>query len=213
MYWRPICLLVLSACLLKAVIIDRIAVKVDNSIVKDSDIRRDIRVTDFLNSQTVNMTESARKAAADRLIDQIFIRREIQIGDYPAATPRQANQELDHLVSERFKTETALENSLKHYDITPADLRSHFQWQLTVLSFIDARFKPAVLVTDAEVDKYYSAHQVALRREYPGKNSANELRPQITNILASGRVDKLFFAWLDEQRKDAKFTYFEAGLR
>lgn len=213
MYGRLACLVLLSSCLLNAVIIDRIAVVVGNSIVKDSDIRRDIRVTDFLNSQAVSMAESARKAAANRLIDQIFIRREIQIGDYPVATSTQANQELDHLVSDRFKNETALENSLKRYEITPADLRSHFRWQLTVLSFIDARFKPAVLVSDAEVEKYYAAHKVALLRQYPGKTSANELRPQITNILASERVDKLFFAWLDEQRKDAKFTYFEADLR
>ena len=213
MYWRPMCLLLLSSCLLKAVIIDRIAIAVGNSIVKDSDIRRDIRVTDFLNSQAVSLEESVRRAAANRLIDQIFIRREIEIGDYPMATPRQANEELDHLVNERFKTEIALENSLKHYELTPADLRSHFQWQLTVLSFIDARFKPAVLVSDADVAKYYSAHKGALQRQYPGKNSANELRPQITNLLAAERVDKLFFAWLDEQRKQAKFTYFEADLR
>ncbi len=210
---RPLAIIaLLLPSLLPAVIIDRIAVVVGSSIVKDSDISRDIRVTDFLNSQPLDLSEKARKASASRLIDQIFIRKEIQIGDYPVATPQQADQELDRLVSSRFKNEAALQDRLRRYGITAPDLRSHFVWQLTVLNFIDARFRPAVLVSDAEVESYYRDHAAALRREHPGKDSLDDLRGEITNLLSAGRVNKLFFAWLDEQRKNTKLKYFEAGL-
>src|SRR2546421_3945481 len=47
---------------------------------------------------------------------------------------------------------------------------------LTVLRFIDVRFKPAVLVTDDEIEKYYRDHAAALRREYPSKSDRKSTR-------------------------------------
>ncbi len=83
MGWRIVAVLSLMSCVLPAVVIDQIAVVVGRAIVKDSDIDRDLRVTEFLNGDRVSENESARKAAVNRLIDQAFIRREIQVGDYP----------------------------------------------------------------------------------------------------------------------------------
>jgi hypothetical protein len=213
MVCRLLGLLLLIPCALPGVIIDRIAIVVGDSIVKDSDISRDLRVTSFLNSQPLDLSEPARKVAANRLIDQIFIRKEIYIGAYGFASPQQANKELDRLVSERFKTEATLQDALRKYGITPPDLRSHFQWQLTVLRFIDARFKPAVLVTDEQIANYYEEHAADFRREHPGKASLDDVRDEINDLLAEQGVNKLFFAWLDEQRKNTKIKYFEEALQ
>ena len=213
MVGRLVSLSLLISCSLPGVIIDRIAIIVENSIIKDSDISRDLRVTSFLNSVPLDLGEQARKTAASRLIDQIFIRKEIQIGDYPVAAPQQANQELDQLVNGRFKSEAALQQTLKRYGITAPDLRSHFLWQLTVLRFIDARFKPAVLVTDDEIEKYYTEHEAAFRREHPGKSSLDDVRGEIEDTLTGQRVNKLFFAWLDERRKNASIKYLERSLQ
>jgi hypothetical protein len=210
---RLLCLFVLTSCSLPGVIIDRIAIIVEGSIIKDSDISRDLRLTSFLNAAPLNLSEQARKTAANRLIDQIFIRKEIQIGDYPVAAPQQATLELDRLVKDRFKSEGAMQETLNKYGITAPDLHSHFQWQLTVLRFIDARFKPAVLVTDEEIDKYYSEHEATFRREHPGKSSLDDVRGEIEDVLAGQRVNKLFFAWLDERRKDASIKYLERSLQ
>jgi parvulin-like peptidyl-prolyl isomerase len=195
---------------MKAVIIDQIAIVVGNWIVKDSDIDRDVRATDFLNNQPLNLSEAARKDAANRLIDQLFIRHEIYVGDYPTATPEEADQQIARLQKQKFRTETAFEQALKRYGLSDAELRTQFQWHLTVLRFIAARFKPAVLVTDSEIDKYYREHRAALQRQYPGK-SPNDLRDTIRDITGES-VNKLFFTWLDEQRKDSKITYMERGL-
>ncbi len=210
---RLLLVLALTPCLARAVIIDRIAIVVGNSIVKDSDISRDLRVTSFLNGDPLDLSEKARKVTASRLIDQIFIRKEIELGDYPVATPQQANQELDRLVQQRFKNEAALQDSLRKYGIVAPDLQSHFLWQLTVLRFIDARFKPAVFVTDQDIEKYYNEHAAALKKEYPSRSSLAEVRDEIDDILSAQQVNKMFFTWLDEQRKETKIKYFEASLR
>jgi hypothetical protein len=195
------------------VIIDQIAIVVNRQIIKQSDILRDIRVTDFLNHDPLNLGVAAQKKAANRLIDQAFIRHEVYLGDYAIATFQEADRELSRLEKERYKTEAALQESLRAYGLTIPDLRYTFRWQLTVLRFIDVRFKPAVVVSDSEVEDYYKSHLAALRRAHPSGYSLADLRSDIRDTLVSEKVNQQFFSWLDEQRRDAKIQFLEANLR
>ena len=205
-------LLLTTSLVASAVIIDQIAIVVGNSIIKDSDINRDIRVTEFLNGERLDVSNDIRKRAANRLIDQIFIHREILLGDYPSATMQEADSRLNSIIEERFHSSAALEEAVRQYGLTQADLRSHFQWQLTVLRFIDARFRPAAYISDDEVESYLRGHEAALHQQYPDKQES-ELREEIRSILAGEKINQLFFAWLDEQRKAAKIKYYEESLR
>lgn len=205
-------LLFLTPCAAFAAVIDRIAVIVGGAIIKDSDIERDLRVTAFLNNAPLDLGKESRKQAVKRLIDQIFIRREIRIGDYPAATPEEAMQQLDALKKQRFKTNAAFLDALRRYGLPEADLRTEFQLQLSVLRFIDVRFKPAILVTDEEIAQYYREHQAALARAYPGKTALEDLQEDIRDTVTGEKVNRLFFSWLDEQRQNVKIQFREAGL-
>ncbi len=205
-------LVFLAAGLASAVIIDRIAIIIGNSIIKDSDIDRDIRVTSFQNNIPLDLSNAARKQAANRLIDQIFIRREIEIGDYPTATLQDADRQLDKLKKYRFKTDAAYRQALRRYGLTELEIRTQLQWQLTVLRFIEIRFKPAVLVTEDDIAKYYREHAASLRRENPGKSSLDDLSDQIRDTLQAERTNQQFFAWLDDQRKESKIQYREENL-
>src|SRR5579875_3424717 len=205
-------LLLFSSAVASAIIIDRIAIVIGTSIIKDSDIERDVRATELLNNQPLDLSLAKRRESANRLIDQVFIRREIEMGDYPVATEEEADSELNKLIRQRFKTEAAYDAACRRYGLPPIEMRTQFQWQLTVLRFIDQRFKPGVLVTDDEIEKYYHEHAAELRREYPGQ-SLDDLRDKIRDILTAQGVDKQFFAWLDYQRKNNKIEYLEASLQ
>ncbi len=205
-------LLLLANAAAFAVVIDRIAIIVSGRwIVKDSDIERDVRATEFLNGQPLNLGNAARKESANRLIDQLFIRREILTGDYPEATSEEADQQIELLRKQKYKTQALFQTALKRYGMSEVEMRTQFQLQLTVLRFIDLRFKPAVLVTDDEVEKYYRDHTLALQREYPGK-SLDDLREQIRDLIAGDRVNEQFFAWLNDQRKNNKIQFLEESL-
>ncbi len=212
MRWLLIPVMLMAAIVAPAVIIDRIAIIVRNAVIKDSDIDRDIRVTDFLNGRPLNFSAAARKASADRLINQEIIRREIRLGDYPTATFQEADQQLERLERQRFKTQSAFEQGLKRYGLTELDLRTEFKWQLTVLRFIDLRFKPAVMVTDQQINNYYGLHEAALHREHP-KESVEDLHADVRDIMTGEQVNKLFFEWLDQQRSDTKIEFREDSLR
>lgn len=195
-----------------AVIIDQIAIVVNKHIIKDSDIGRDIRVTDFLNDAPLSFSNDARKKAANRLLTQAFIRHEIRIADYPTATPQQAGAELNDLIERRFKTQAAFQSGLHRYGLTKPELQMYFQWQLTVLDFISARFKPAVNVTSNEVDAYYDSHAAALSKQHPDE-STSELHNEARKILTGEQVNQQFYSWLDQQKKNANIQYLEESLR
>jgi hypothetical protein len=211
---RRVCIVVLlAASAALPVIIDRIAIEVNNQIIKQSDINRDIRVTDFLNSEPLSFGVAAQKQAANRLIDQSFIRHEVRVGDYPTASFQDADAQLSLIKKDKFKSDEVFLKTLRDYGLTVPDLRSTFRWQLTVLRFVDVRFKPAALVTDQDVEQYYKTHLPALRKAHPKGYSLPDLHSDIHDTLVSEKVNQLFFAWLDEQRKDAKIQYLEEKLR
>jgi|SRR5580658_1301896 hypothetical protein len=204
--------LLLFAVLAHAVVIDRIAILVNGKIIKQSDIDRDTRVTEFLNRERLNLSAGTRKAAANRLIDQVFIRGDLELGGYPEATLSDADRELDLIKAQRYPNSAAFNRVLASYGLTQLDLRTEFQWQLTVLSFIDRRFKPAAVVSDEEIQNYFAEHRAALERANPGKTALDDFRQQIENTLSGEKVNQLFFSWLDEQRKQAKIQYLEEGF-
>jgi parvulin-like peptidyl-prolyl isomerase len=201
------------ASIASAAIIDQIAIVIGNSIIKHSDIERDLRVTEFLNGDPLDLGNAARKKAASRLIDQVFIRREIQIGGYPSASLKQTDEQLARLERQKYKSSAAFEQALRRYRVSEIDLRTQLQWQLTILNFIDIRFKPAVMVTDEEIEKYYNEHAAALERQHPGRASLDEVREEIRNLIAGEKENQEFFKWLDDQRKNTNIEYLEASLK
>lgn len=213
MLCRSFAIAALFPLLLSADIIDRIAVRVQNAIIKDSDISRIVRVTEFLNGEPLDLGIKARREATKRLIDQAFIRQEIQVGDYPRASWEEADEQIGQLKKNRFKTQAAFEQALSRYGLIEPDLRFEFQWQLTVLRFVDLRFKPAVLVEDSEVESYYREHLTALRKANPGDSSLDALRDSVRDIIVGEKVNTLFFSWLDDHRKEAKIEFMEESLR
>jgi hypothetical protein len=204
-------LLLVVHCRAQGVLIDRIAVVVEESIIKDSDIDRDIRVTQFLNDQPLRINPADRKKAAGKLIDQVLLRDEIKTGGYPRATQQQADRQLQALVNERFHTQEAFRAALEQYGLDTDTLCDQFRWQLTVLGFIETRFRPAVVLSDDAVNKYYREHLSGLHKDNP-KGSTEDLRSKARDTLTEEEVNRLFFAWLDERRKGAKISFHEDGL-
>ena len=133
------------------------------------------------------------------------------MGSYTSATRQQAAAQLAVLTKQRFPSVEALRAALRRYGLTEATLLDQLRWQLTVLNFVDARFKPAVVISDAAVDQYYRQHLAELRKEDP-HGSESDLRSKARNALTDEEVNRMFFAWLDERRKDAKIDFHEEGL-
>jgi peptidyl-prolyl cis-trans isomerase SurA len=191
-----------------AVIVDRVAVVVDKHVIKLSDILRDLYVTEFLNQEPLRIDPEAKRKSAERLIDQTIIAEDMARGGYAHPPESEADATLQELARDRFGGSGArMRNELARYSLTKAELREQLLWQLTVLRFIDERFRPGVQVGDDEVRSYYDQHLAALNRQYPNDYRFETLEPQIRQSLEGGAVNQNFEEWLDESRKRAHFEY------
>ena len=127
-----------------AAIVDRIAIVAGSRVIKDSDIEREIRVIDFINGENLDFSPAARKKAADRLVEQALLRREIETGRYPAANADEVDKFLAQMRHQRFPSDAAYQAALDRYGITEDQLKKHLAWQLTVLHFIEQRFRAGI---------------------------------------------------------------------
>jgi hypothetical protein len=198
-----ILIFVISALLSGAVILDRIAAIAGAHVIKTSDIERDIRLTDFLNRAPLDLKANAKREAAERLITQEIIRDEIVSGGYRRPPESEAVELEAQLRRDRFGgSEQRLAEGLHRYGLTEAELRAQLLWQITVLQFIDERFRGGVVVTLDEVRDFYDARYVELRKQYPKDNSFETLEPKIRTQLEGQRINESFNEWLDQARKN-----------
>jgi peptidyl-prolyl cis-trans isomerase SurA len=201
------------ALLFGAVILDRIAVIAGTHVIKLSDIDRDIRLTDFLNRVPLNLNASTKREAAERLITQQIIRDEIVSGGYRRPPESEAAKLEAELRRDRFGgSEQRLGEALQRYGLRETGLREQLLWQLSVLQFIDERFRGGVVVTDDEVRDFYDEHYVELRRKYPQDNSLEALEPTIRSMLERERIDQAFNEWLDQARKSYAVEFKEGAF-
>jgi hypothetical protein len=211
--WAVVFLFGCAAVLSGAVVLDRIAVIAGTHVIKLSDIDQDIRLTDFLNRVPLNLSPAARREAAERLITQQIIRDDMVSGGYRRPPESEAVQLEADLDRDRYDgSEQRLRDVLKLYGLTEPELREQLLWQITVLQFIDQRFRGGVVVTDDDVRGYYDQHIADLRRQYPKDSSFEALAPRIRTTLEGQRVNQSLNEWLDQARKSERVEFKQGAF-
>ena len=181
------------------VVVDRIAVSVATQAITLSEVREEVAITAFLNGEKPDYRPGVLRRAADRLVDQALIRREIDLGRYPLPGPEAANEMLAALEKQRGGR-AALERELAPYELSRQQLQAHLAWQATLLQFIDVRFRPAVQVTSDDVQKYFTQHY-ATKTEGGHPIALDAMRAQIEGELTATRADEEMEQWLKDTRK------------
>jgi hypothetical protein len=191
-----------------AVVLDRIAVVAGNHPIKLSDIDRDIRLTQFVNHQPLNITPTTKREAAERLITQEIIRQEIINGGYRRPPEGEGTALESQIQRDRFgNSGLQMREALRRYGLTDAQLREQLLWQLTVLQFISQRFRAGVVVTDEDIRSYYGQHEAELRKAYPKDTNLEALTPKIKEAIEAERINQNFDEWLDQARRAYRVDY------
>ncbi len=192
--------LVLAAVIaLKAEIIDRIAVIVGNSVITESEILREIRLTSFLNDAPVDFSAASKRKTAERLVEQHLIGVEARDSAYPPPDPDELEQSVQQ-VRARFASPAKYKEALERAGIGEDQLKAHLAREITTLGFLDFRFRPGNQISDEEIAKYFAEHvEPELKKKNPGQVfSAGDYRVQIEQALLGERLDKAADAWLKE---------------
>jgi hypothetical protein len=214
MVGRLACLLASAAWICAhAEIIDRIAISADDQVITESQIENDVRLTAFLNGEQPDLSAAGKKKAADRLIEQALVRREMEFSRYPLPPRTDADSSLAE-IKMRYPNEAAFEQALKQYGISADELKERLWWQVTLLRFIDYRFRPGIQISDSEINAYYQ-QQVPKWREqniHPIP-SLDDSRAKIEEILTQQRIDQELDQWLKEARAQVNIRYRDEALQ
>ena len=207
-----LCLFALCA-LLCAEVIDRMAISVGNQVITESQIDEEVRVTAFLNTEKADLSADQKKKAADRLIEQALIKREMDLSRYPLPALSDADSALNEVKS-HYSSQSAFAQALEEHGIAEAQLQEHLWWQLTVLRFVDYRFRPGIQISDSEVQAYYQQQVSQWERQgvkpIPG---LSDQRAEIEEILTERQIDESLDGWLSEARKQVPIRYLDEALR
>ena len=148
------------------------------------------------------------------MIEQILLRQEISTGGFKWASEEEASALLARIRQDRFGgSQARMHAELSRYGLTDDDLRAQLLWQLTVLRFIDQRFRNGVLITDEDVHAYYDEHQADLKRQYPRDNSFEALAPKIRVSLEGERVNQNFVESIEQARKRSRIRYLQGAFQ
>jgi hypothetical protein len=129
----------------RAEIIDRVAVVIGERVITESEMLLQMRVAAFLDAEPVKLDAAGKRQAAERLIAQTLIRREMELSRAPTPNLPEADAVLATVRKQpRLAGEEKFAAELARYQIGEEDLRQQLLWQLTLLRFVEYRFRSAV---------------------------------------------------------------------
>ena len=193
-------------------VIDRIAISVGNQVITESQIDEEVRVTAFLNNVKLDVSEELKKGAARRLVDQALIKREMDLSRYPVPALSDADAALNDSKA-HFADEAAFEGALHAYGIAETQLKEHLWWQLTVLRFVDYRFRPGIQIQDSEIQAYYQQQLAKWHEQGVQPPSLNDERSQIEEDLTQQQIDDNLDRWLEQARTQVPIRYLDETMR
>jgi hypothetical protein len=206
-------LLAPGSWILPGEIIDRIAISVGNQVVTESQIDEEVRLTEFLNQEKLNLDGAEKKKAAGRLIEQALVRREIEFSRYPAPDVSEAGEAVQRIAA-RYKTQTDYEQALQAYGITGTGLKLRLWWQATFLRFVDYRFRTGIQIPDADVQAYYQQQLDKWKQEgIQPIPTLEDVRGNIEQTLTEQRIDQAMDRWLADTRTQVAIRFHDEALQ
>lgn len=199
---KVLCIIACLALPLGAVIVDRLAVVVGQQTITQLQLDEEIRVTGLLNKRPVARDVETRRAAADRLVEQLLIRREMEQSRYPLPDEQEVNQYVEQIRVQNGGR-AGLAKALATYELRESTLRQHLESQLVTLRFIEYRFRPDATVPDEETEAAY-------RRQGNDKKASRE---SVRDALTEERTDAALNSWLAESRRRVNIVYLDKSLQ
>jgi hypothetical protein len=205
-------LLALPGEAFQAEVIDRTAAVVDRQVITASAIEEQLRVTAFLNGEKPDLSAANRRRTAERLVEQTLLRREMELTRYQPPQP----SEIEPLLRQVKSGRPEFEGDLAAYGLTEAALRRGLLWQLTVMRFIELRFRPGSAVSEGEVELYYREEYVPeWMRAHTGNGEPPDLeqaREKIEAELIGRKVDQALDSRLKQARSLARVRFIDEAF-
>jgi hypothetical protein len=211
---RALAIVLVCYAVASAEVVDRAAVRVGNEVITLSAIRRHLRMEAFFEQREPDLRPAARRAAAERLIDQVLVRRELELTRYAPPAESEVDAQVAQIAKARAQEPAALARSLGGYGFTMEELRAELRYQVALLRFVDFRFSAGVQVSEEEIKAAY-AKEIAAEARKRGVEPAplDDVRQKLESLLSYRKTTAALEQWLTLARQQLKVRYFEEAFQ
>ncbi|MDP9170421.1 MAG: hypothetical protein M3N54_07380, partial [Acidobacteriota bacterium] len=116
---------------------------------------------------------AARRQAAEQLIDQKLVEREMDIGHYPRSAAEARAALIPGYAKTFFASDSAaLSRALLVRGLTLSDLEEDLVRQADLLTFLSLRFRPDEKAADQDMEAWLREQRKRIRIEYLDKDLA-----------------------------------------
>jgi hypothetical protein len=189
-----------------AQVLDRIAVTVGKTVITEGEVLTNLRVAAFLDQKEPELSGALKRNAADRMVDQLLLRREVP--------PSGAIQDTSVVIADlqkRYASPEEYKSALEHYGINEQEVMDQIANGLESVDASNRRFRADVQLTDDEIRSRYEAFARQLRQKNTAEVPDFEAsRTQVQELLTEERVSEALEKWLVMTRKQSAVVYREA---
>lgn len=196
-------------------VIDRILLTVNGVPITQSEWQDAVNFEALLDGRepgSINLAD--RQATLNRLVDQALVEQQVRTSNFvPASDQEVATRvaELRHQLP-AGANDDAWRAALTRYSLSATDVDERVRVQLDQLRYMDQRFRPTVLVTRGEVEKYYRDDFVPqIKRTGAQPRPLAEVAAQIEQVLTEQHVNALLTEWLQTLRTQAQIQYVDGA--
>ncbi len=157
-------LLILAVAAANAEVLDRIAAVVGSEPITSSEIDRQLRLEAFFNESPIDLSESSRRAALNRLIDQKLIEPEIRLSGFLDSDESELQAAFDELRRSQFAGRN-FPRALETYELTEAEALDFYRRQAAFARYVRFRFRTDSSLSDDEVERQVEERVRELRAQ------------------------------------------------
>ena len=186
-------------------LIDRVLATVNGEVVTESDVRWELALDPDV--QPLELSVENRRTMLERIIDQrILVQEATKVPQIPP-TDAEIQSYIRTSLLERFGSQDAFRARIRKVGLDFATLREIVTKRLSLLKYIEFRFRSFVIIPPEEIERYYNEVAVPrMKNRGTEMRSLEEMRTQIENTLAGEKINSELDQFLDEARARAQIV-------
>jgi peptidyl-prolyl cis-trans isomerase SurA len=195
----------------KPVVLDRVVAVINGDVILESDVNEELllaQLEPFSTAQDRNTLKGAMRRIANRTLILQQVRGQGQLGiTISDEDVQKAIMDLrNHLPECRRYNCTTGEGwkaFLAAHHITEDEVFARWKQRLTILKFIDLRFRSGIRIPNQEIDDYYQKSVVPVyQRQNQKPPPLDDITQRIQEILLQQHVNGLLQDWLTSLRNE-----------
>lgn len=203
----------------QGVLVDQVIAVVNDDLILESDVDEERRLGAF-QALGVASSNFSRAKAIELLVDRALILQQAKLQPDLGVSDDELNRELTTLrkvipacrAEYHCETDAGWQRFVEAQGFTMDELRERWRQRMSILKFVEIRFKAGIRITPEEIKTYYDG---TLRPEYARQKATapalDTISDRVSEILLQERVTSLLDDWLQALKAQGAVRMMKPG--